>query len=483
MEFKPSNYQEDIFDRYTKTNSSLVINATAGSGKTRTIIELLKLTPKNKKTIFLAFNKSIATELQTKVSDNIKVSTIHSFGVSLLYKNLTSKIKITEYKNFGLAKKNLKITHIKQDKLSSYIFNLSRMVDMYRVNLCNDRISFESKLDELGVYTLNGELDFTLQLIDVVDKYNKKEHKIFEIDFTDMLYLPHLFNLEFPKYDIVFIDEVQDLSLLQKRIIDKIIKPKTGRFVAVGDKFQSIYSFIGANKQSFQEFVSHPNTIELPLSVSYRCSKKIVEVANNIFGSIESFEGNEEGEVINNGNLNNIQDGDFVLCRNNLPLLELWMELIDKDKKAVIYGKEYEKGLIQIIDKLNIKEDIYKQLDRLLTNLKESLKEKNFLKPELNPKYQSLLERVTIIKILLKKYNSIEIIELKLNEIFSDNISKGIILMSIHKSKGLESNNVYFYKPNLIPSKYAETQDEIFSEKCLYFVAVTRAKKKLIFIN
>jgi superfamily I DNA/RNA helicase len=60
--------------------------------------------------------------------------------------------------------------------------------------------------------------------------------------------------------------------------------------------------------------------------------------------------------------------------------------------------------------------------------------------------------------------------------------SDTITLSTIHKSKGLESDNVYFLAPELIPSKYAETELDYFSENCLRYVAITRAKNKLIFV-
>ena len=58
-----------------------------------------------------------------------------------------------------------------------------------------------------------------------------------------------------------------------------------------------------------------------------------------------------------------------------------------------------------------------------------------------------------------------------------------VILSTIHKSKGSEKDNVFFLFPSLIPSQYAKTQLELFQEKCLLYVCVTRAKKKLIYVN
>ena len=122
-------------------------------------------------------------------------------------------------------------------------------------------------------------------------------------------------------------------------------------------------------------------------------------------------------------------------------------------------------------------------MNDMLEKMKKDLKEKGVIKYSSNPKYQSLVEKLIIIRILVRKFDSFEVVEKKLNEMFSDDPSKGIVLSTIHKMKGLESNNVYIYKYDLIPSKYAETVDELYAEKCLAYVAITRAKKRLIFVN
>jgi len=63
----PSKYQIDIYHEYDTTNSNLVIEAGPGSGKSHTILEMLKRTPIHKKSILVAFNKSIKEELEKKV--------------------------------------------------------------------------------------------------------------------------------------------------------------------------------------------------------------------------------------------------------------------------------------------------------------------------------------------------------------------------------------------------------------------------------
>ena len=58
--FVPSVYQQKIYDFITNGSGNAVVSAVAGSGKTTTLINAIKLIPKDKNLIFLAFNKSIA---------------------------------------------------------------------------------------------------------------------------------------------------------------------------------------------------------------------------------------------------------------------------------------------------------------------------------------------------------------------------------------------------------------------------------------
>jgi len=93
-------------------------------------------------------------------------------------------------------------------------------------------------------------------------------------------------------------------------------------------------------------------------------------------------------------------------------------------------------------------------------------------------------ERVFIVKLLFRRYKSIQAVEEHLKDIFVDNIGQGITLMTIHRSKGLENKRIFLLKMDeLIPSKYARTVDELRAESCLEYVAITRSQGELIYIS
>src|SRR5574344_852275 len=94
LDFTPSKYQADIFDYILHGHGNIVVRALAGSGKKKVLISAMKLIPKDKSCLFIAFNKSIVNELKEKIGKSIKdrknihISTVHSLGYSMLKRNL-----------------------------------------------------------------------------------------------------------------------------------------------------------------------------------------------------------------------------------------------------------------------------------------------------------------------------------------------------------------------------------------------------------
>lgn len=77
----------------------------------------------------------------------------------------------------------------------------------------------------------------------------------------------------------ILVDEFQDISMLQYRIICKLAEPERNLFV-VGDDDQSIYGFRGAGPGIMQQFLKdYPEAEQLTLSINYRCPRRIVHAA------------------------------------------------------------------------------------------------------------------------------------------------------------------------------------------------------------
>jgi superfamily II DNA or RNA helicase len=101
--FAPSSYQQAIFDFVTNGSGSAVIEAVAGSGKTTTILQALKLIPESDSVLMLAFNKSIADELKAKAPPHIDVKTFNGLGHSILGSRL-GRVTLDTYKARNIVK-------------------------------------------------------------------------------------------------------------------------------------------------------------------------------------------------------------------------------------------------------------------------------------------------------------------------------------------------------------------------------------------
>lgn len=485
---KPSKYQKEIYKVYNTTNKNIFISAGPGSGKTTTSIEMVNQTPLHKKIWMSAFNKSIAEELKSRVRPGFDVSTLHSRGISLLRANTSCKLNLKEIKTWIWGKQLF--NHYLQKKFkndkdrSVHLFTLSRMYDLYRMNLAElTEDSLMSLSDMYNVGLDEDSLEQTVKLISVIEDYNDSKSDELTIDYTDMLWLPHKFlkQSDYPRYAVVFIDEVQDVNPLQKRLIDNIIG-KSGRFVAVGDERQAIYSFMGSNLNSLNAFKNAPNTVSLPLSVSYRCAKKIVEEANKVFPGIEPAENAPEG-IVRYGSIDEIRPGDFVICRNNLPLTERYIDLLGVSKKSYILGKDFGKSLTELLTKVDKIDD----LNTLLSEKKKKLEGRGVQNITGNAGYVSLMEKCQIIRILYNRTGSLDKVKTMLEGMFAEDSEvdkkNSIILSTGHRAKGLESERVFWINPELIPSKYAQTDLELYQEQCLKYVIITRAKSELVIVK
>lgn len=279
--------------------------------------------------------------------------------------------------------------------------------------------------------------------------------------------------------DGIVVHNCQDLFTLQKEILQRYIKPR-GRFVAVGDSKQLIYNFMGSDLDVFNSIKGMPNTICLPLSVTYRCAKKIVEKANEVFPGTECTATAKEG-VVRSGDIFEAESGDFVLCRNNFPLVVAFIMLLEKGKKASIMGRDFGENLCRLMDNQSCLDDLYLLLEDKASKLKKrGLSEIAIIN---NASYVALKEKVSIIETLYKRFpGSFLALKQKIKNIFSDD-KTDIILSTIHKSKGLEAKRVFFLNPELIPSKFAKTPKALYAEDCLKFVAITRAKEELVYCH
>lgn len=472
-------YKEAILQKYLKSNSHIAINATAGSGKTTMLVDLCKNTPTYKRVLFLAYNKSIVEELKSKLPESIDVATLHSQAYRSVLKKYKTNFNLKNNAHYPLAKAVVSIP--KTEKETYYILRMLEFYNLLRINCITNKTELHALLEGLEYTFTDKDLDNVFLIKEACDNNFSKISRFRPtyIDFTDMLYLC---NEKCPKsylseYDVVMIDEAQDINRIQFELIKKLIKP-SGRIISVGDQYQAIYGFQGASVENFNRLKSVPNTISMPLSTTYRCAERIVKEAKKVFkyGNIECLDKANKGQVINNGSYLDAVSGDFILCRNNKPLFDAYINLLLNNKKAYILGKDFQIKIESITKELNARTSI----DCLIDKIQDKYLSRGIKKLTYCKEYCVEVEPYEVVKKLLSYYKTPERLLKNIDKIFESD-KNAIVLVTIHKSKGLESENVYFLDPDLLPSKYAKTTESLYGEDCLKFVAITRAKNKLIY--
>lgn len=283
--------QLQFFSSVTTTSSNILLRASAGSGKTTTILECLKQLPIKSRVLLLAFNKDIATELISRAPLTTMVSTFHSLGLGAYQSSLfPRRARVSEYKLKDLAKKLIPKHEWSYQTASCQLVQWAKSFGVGVFDSGNE-IAFRSLIDhfdkDLEVDDEQKLIFYSMELL----RQSNTEGSI--IDFADMLYFPLLHKSKFPRFDYVFIDEAQDTNAVQRALLKEIVQAPA-RLFAVGDEQQAIYGFRGADSDAMNALKKDFNMIELDLSVSWRCSQAVVKEAQNVFRPKENDEDEDE---------------------------------------------------------------------------------------------------------------------------------------------------------------------------------------------
>ena len=521
-----SKYQERILEYFmSNPTGNMLIEALAGTGKTSTILELTKHTTTSD--VYVAFNKSIQEEMTGKlVNPKTKCYTMHSWGYSVMRYNLellhitpevdaykSNKIfsdlydkeyeplKRTNYKKFNEYKKFLEKHYV-----SLYHSVRLKCIDCNNNSdgvLDNNANRIKAVIDELGLFQTDGqyvapEIEEILYFLRYIDAAN---NKVFEeqhiCDFTDMLFITYnklrsgLWKIPYWLYFTnIFADEVQDFSPIQFKLI-KFFKRKNGRFVFVGDKNQAIYGFSGADIyawNSIPQMFEPVKVFELP--INYRCGKQILANVRKDFnipilpadnaseGSVQKIDNEKMYSLVNNN--------DFILSRYNVDLIKCAVQLLKLKKKFYIHDTILIEAVISFI-KDKAKSDLHTfalYVDRILKDAAKNDENIKKIDPE-------VLTQLEISNVLIKTYSEeyhdsndvqkfIQWIEANFSNLNNSNCIK---LMSIHKSKGLESANVFVLHEALPQTQLARSDGMRTQEINLSYVAQTRAKDLLYLVG
>lgn len=437
---------------------------------TSTIVEGFKYLPKGKKALMVAFNKSIADELKQRAPSYVDTMTLHSLGFRAIKQSFGAGVILENDKCKTI------VSSLIGDDYDLWELNQSicKCVSLCKGFLFDTPKGVNDLIDQFGIeiFDLTRE-KFTEHVLKALAlcKANKMV-----IDFDDMIWFPFVYRLNVGKFDVVFVDEAQDLNAAQIAMVMSAVKPG-GRIIAVGDPQQAIYLFRGADSESIPNFINKLKAKTLPLSVTYRCPKHVVALAQEVVPDIQAHESSPDGEVINLDShdlLKTVSPGDFILSRTNAPLIKYCMALLKSGIPANIQGRDVGANLLYFIKKSKAKTinsfidyvNTWKEqeVERLLSEKKNTSNAIDKAECLLN-----LCEGTLTIKDLK------ETIEKLFNDIADD---KKVILSTTHKAKGLERDKVF-----VLVNTYRYGPGVEGEEANLWYVAITRAKQKLYLVR
>jgi DNA helicase-2/ATP-dependent DNA helicase PcrA len=475
-----SSYQLAIFHFVANGEGNAIVVAVAGSGKSTTIIEAMKLA--RGQSIFLAFNKAIADELKRK---GVNGRTFHSlvFGAVLRHSrqdNVTmDKLRLISRQLFSYSESRL------------YGSFASRMVGLAR-NLGIGISGMTADTEEAWIalaehHSLEPDSDDA----DFGEAINAAR-RLFDaclndarVDFDDMLYRAVRDNITLPRFDFVFVDEAQDTNPIQRAILRKIMAPNA-RLVAVGDPAQAIYGFRGADSDALATLGREFNCVELPLSISYRCPKLVVEYVQQWVSHIEPAPGAPNGVVTDLGTDWSPLDfmaGDLVVCRKSAPLIQAAFRFIRAGVPVQVLGRDIGEGLKALIKKMNARN--IDQLGEKLVAWQEREVAKA-MADEDESKAESIRDRAGVVLFLIDELQedkrTIEALESGIDWLFKDK-TRAVIFCTGHKSKGLEAKRVFWLGRSECPAQWARKPWQRQQEINICYVIGTRAMAELAFME
>lgn len=269
-----------IYEFIRAGKGHLLIDALAGSGKTTALLNGLKYVPQ-KSVLMCAFNKPIADELQSRMGQAPagslwKAATFHSCGLKIVQahrpridvrkeasEDLVNEAALEWEANqasgsgdYGrvvrggtneMPLSRWRPREESKEKIKRVAFSVRRVaVDLLRKmketqtarELVSDVIRGLGETYDLFRKLDESEITTAIFVAARAYYYGQDLKTRRSIDFCDMTWLPIVLDLAPPsRFQVVFVDEAQDLSLPQLQLVKKLVAPN-GRLVMVGDLYQ-----------------------------------------------------------------------------------------------------------------------------------------------------------------------------------------------------------------------------------------------------
>ena len=512
-----SVYQKRIIEFLVAGNGNGACNAVAGSGKSSTLlfsaIALAVMGVAASSLQVLVFGKANAKDLQDKLGKigrdwKYCASTLHSVGYGLLKKEVDKKTDVSKHKYKKIAQERGylstgdQIGSLIEEKICSEA-DFLKLIDLVR--LTNQTTCPEVIQDLAGQHEVEvSEFSIVAEAVKIclqVGAITARTKGVF--DYTDMIWLPVLWQLDtrhwFHAYDYLFVDECQDLNQSQLTLALMLsgqisgYRGKPGRIIFVGDPFQAIMGFAGADCNSYQNIVVQSKATELPLSTCYRCPTSHIELVKRLFPHIpiEARYGAPTGSVrtIDEAQLKQqLRTGDMVLSRKTAPLVKLCIRLITDGIRATVKGRDIGETLKRELESISkLPQFDFSQFSRFLDEYAQLKADRYKGLENCEQLLEAISDRLDALEaIYLSQIGATSVSDLAtyIESLFADNDHSPITLATVHRSKGLENERIFLIQPNDLPLIWKNQQDwQLQQEENLLYVALTRSISDLFLVG
>lgn len=496
--FTLSPQQSAIVDFIPNGKGSGVIEAGAGCAKTTTLTKALEAIPANNSVAFCAFNRPIALEIKHKIEplnlQNVTVGTLHSFGFGAVRRSI-SRVKVDGDNNRKLRELAQREFNGEYENLREFVTTAARMAKEYGIGAtCPDDVeNWQEMLDHHNLWDSLPEGVTEETGIDAAQYLLNCSNQLRQIiDYSDMIYLPVLHKMKIWQYDYILLDEAQDTNSTRRALVKMMLKP-TGRLIAVGDSAQAIYGFTGADSNSLDRIRTDFNAVTLPLTVTYRCPKNVVNLAHNWVdeSKLQAAESAPDG-IVDSCELQDVVKlagkKDAIICRNTKPLVELAYSLIRNSVACKVEGRSIGEGLIKLAQRWKSVKTVG-ELEARLEQWAENEIAKHKAKGN-DSRCQVVEDQAQTLQVFIMQCedsDSLDVLVGKIRSLFGDTeqgCQQVLTLSTIHKAKGREWDRVFALGMDTYsPSRWAKQAWELEQEDNLCYVQVTRAKNHLTLVN
>lgn len=515
-----------IEETITNKNGVYSVEACAGSGKSFTIfkaIDYIKKNEPNAKILYLVFNKANQVEVEAKLMkyatwlNPVIVKTAHSYAYNKWLKTIGA-FNALEQLDWSIIQE-VKLKYYKPDIKYSKKKPFIWLHDKY----CASKLLLDSFCENLELHWEDNydgpdkPMDITIKDSRGRDKakfgiqidncsYVSKQHievfkKIIEAHKFKKFYTHGMYLKEVAystksggdSFDYVFFDEAQDANYFMLKLLDKQnVKKK----YFIGDERQSIYKF-GCNENVFETLKFDK---KYKLTKSFRFDKEVAKLATDVLqmNSDHIVHGTEQDYSINDKKITRLYRTNAKLFQDALEFAFEYRSKCVPLKINLMKSVEDDFAMQEILSFLKL---YYKCIDpsyyyqnttvfpeficNSLKNFETAIDNGEYFLNVYNEQYDFLSDNIHTIFNYVQKHSNFVIKYLYYKQclVETDPSAKEITFVTMHKSKGMEWDNVVIAEPTRLyyvnKNNTIKRNSNYLQELNLAYVAITRARKTL----